>query len=297
MKISLNFLFIVLILIANLHAGNYQSTVLIRANWGNADEEFGLLLEAEGNCPQALAVDQDGNLAILDPVNKRVQLFSPVGKWSGNFAIAANSFDIQFQNSQLLILAPYDYSIVRYTRDGKFVEKNLIDRKIPFIDGLRVTENDVFVRTIEQVEHAINKQRTTQQIQSAKPGASTSIPGVRILTQWIDRTQGKLLIENVKSGKTQSIVIATQDELGSLVFLDSDQDGNIYVRKELFATAGKPYFEIDKFDPDGKLSATLRIEHENMVMPFKPITIDRQGNIYFLSIESNGFEVIQWQEN
>ncbi|MCU0645490.1 MAG: hypothetical protein MUC94_14695 [bacterium] len=54
MKTGLKFLFIVLILIANLQAGNYQSTGLIRANWGSADAEFGLQLEAEGNCPQAL---------------------------------------------------------------------------------------------------------------------------------------------------------------------------------------------------------------------------------------------------
>jgi hypothetical protein len=296
MKTGLKFLFIVLILIVNLHAGDFQSRVLIQAKWGNADEEFGLRLEAEGNCPQALAVDQDGNLAILDPVNKRVQLFSPEGKWSGNFAIAANSFELRFQNSQLLILAPYDYAITRYTSDGKFIEKIRIDRTIEMIDGFHAGENDVFIRTIDQAEYAINKQRSAQQTQSAKPGASTSIPGVRIQTQWIDPSQGKLLIENEKSGKTQSIVISTHDELGSLVFLDSDLAGNIYVRKELFSSAGKPYFEIDKFDRNGTLRATIRIEHENIVMPFKPITIDRHGNIYFLEIKSEGFALLQWQE-
>ena len=121
MRIGLKILFIALIVIANMHAKDYQPTILIRANWGSADGEFGLRFEAEGNCPQALAVDENGNLAILDPVNQRVQLFSPEGKWNGKFVVTSNSFDIQAQNHQFLLLAPYDYSIARYSRDGKFI--------------------------------------------------------------------------------------------------------------------------------------------------------------------------------
>ncbi|HEX9972773.1 MAG TPA: hypothetical protein VGD14_11940, partial [bacterium] len=142
MKTVLGISLIVLISIANLSAGDYQPTILLRANWGEADGELGLRLEAEGNCPQALAVDEDGNLAILDPVNQRVQLFSPDGKWSGKFAITSNSFDIQVQNHQFLLLAPYDYSVARYSRDGKFIEKIMIDRKIEMIDGFHADEND-----------------------------------------------------------------------------------------------------------------------------------------------------------
>ncbi|HEX9974071.1 MAG TPA: hypothetical protein VGD14_18520, partial [bacterium] len=69
-----------------------------------------------------------------------------------------------------------------------------------------------------------------------------------------------------------------------------------FVRKELFSDDDKPYFEVDKFDRNGALRATVKIEHENIVMPFKPITVDQQGNVYFLEIKSDSFSVIQWQE-
>jgi hypothetical protein len=295
MKPGLKFLFIMLILIANLHAGDYQSSVMIRANWGKADGEFGLRLEAEGNCPQALAVADDGTLAILDPVNQRVQMFSPDGNWIGKFAIIPNSFDIQFQNQELIILAPYDHSVIRYSRDGKLIEKMAIDRNIEMIDRLHTRENEVFVQTIEQIQYSITKNQA-QQIESAKRGVSARIPGVRIQTQWIDSHQGKVILKNETSGKSQSIIITTEDELGSLVFLDSDLNGNIFVREELFSANDKPYFEVAKFDRNGTLRATIRIENENIVAPFKPITVDKQGNVYFLEIKSDGFSVIQWQE-
>ncbi len=295
MKNVLKILMLFLISIANLHAGDYQPSVLIRANWGSADAEFGLQLDAEGNCPQALAVADDGTLAILDPVNQRVQLFSPDGNWIGKFAIDINAFDIQFQNQELLILAPYDHSVIRYSRDGKLIEKMAIDRNIEMIDRLHTRENEVFVQTIEQIQYSITKNQA-QQIESAKQGASTRIPGVRIRTQWIDPCQGKIIIEDETSGKSQSIIITTEDELGSLVFLDSDRNGNIFVRKELFSADGKPYFDVAKFNRKGDLVAAIKIENENIVMPFKPITVDKYGNVYFLEIKADGFSVIRWQE-
>ncbi|MCU0645489.1 MAG: hypothetical protein MUC94_14690 [bacterium] len=237
----------------------------------------------------------DGTLGILDPVNQRVQLFSPDGNWIGKFAIAINAFDIQFQNQELLILAPYDHAVIRYSRFGKLIEKMAIDRNIELIDGLHTRENEVFVQTIEQIQYSITKNQV-QQIESAKQGASTRIPGVRIRTQWINAHQGNMIIEDERTGKAQSITIASQDELGSLVFLDSDMNGNIFVRKELFSAAGKPYFEVAKFDRNGALLTAIKIEHENIVTPFKPITVDKHGNVYFLEIQSDGFSVIRWQE-
>jgi len=296
MKTVIKLSLILLIAVINLNARDYRPTVLIRANWGSADAEFGLRLEAEGNCPQALAVADDGTLAILDPVNNRVQLFSPKGRWQGKFPIASGIFDIGFQRNQVILLAPYDYFVARYSRDGELIEKTNINRQIVLIDGLRVGEDDVGVQTIDQVQYSVNKNSPPEQIASAKPGASSRIAGQSVQTQWIAPRQGQVIIKNKRSAKTQSILIATDAELGSLVFLDSDLNGNIFVRKELFSADGTTYFEVDKFDLNGALRATIRIEHENIVMPFKPITIDQHGNIYFLEINSDGFSVIQWQE-
>lgn len=296
MKSGLTFLFLVLILIISLQAGEYQSRALIQAKWGNADSEFGLQLEAEGNCPQALAVADDGSLVILDPVNQRVQMFSHDGKWIGQFAIASGIFDIGFQRDQVVVLAPYDYFVARYSRDGKYIEKMNINRQITLIDGLRIGAEAIGIQTLEQVQYSISESSLVQQIESAKQGIGTRIAGMKIRTQWIDPHQGKIIIEDEASGKIQSITVANQDELGSLVVLDCDMNGNVFLKKELFSADGSPYFEVAKFDRNGALQATIRIEHENIVMPFKPITIDSQGNVYFLEIKSDRFSVIQWQE-
>ena len=83
------------VLASYLYSGDYNSTELINAQWGKSDAEFGLILEAEGNCPQALAISENGELIILDNVNSRVQIFTSNGKWIRNFPVNINAFDIR----------------------------------------------------------------------------------------------------------------------------------------------------------------------------------------------------------
>jgi len=279
----------------NGFSGDYQSQTIISANWGAANGEFGLTMETEGNCPQSLAVDNDGNLAILDLVNKRVQRYSPDGKWLGKFNFTSQAFDIQFLNERFILLSPYDYIIEQYNQEGTLIESMSINREIGFIDGLRVADNNIFVQTIEQAQYNVSEKSQSRQLESMMQGLISQIPDLRFQTRWINTCQGHLLIENIKTKKKQTISITTQDQLGSLIFLNTDKHGNVYLRKELFASDGKSYFEVDKLDSNGEVVSTIRIANENIVAPFKPITVDQNGNIYFLEIKSEGFSVIRWE--
>jgi hypothetical protein len=280
---------------AIIYAGNYQAQTIITANWGQLDSEFGLILEAEGNCPQSLSIDANGNIAILDLVNKRVQLYSSAGKWLGKFSIASQAFDIQYCNGQIALLAPYDYLMEQYDQQGRLLNKITISREVGFLDGLRVSNNKIFIQTIEQTECNLLDQSRSKPAPSVSPGLSAQIPDRKFHTQWLDEHQGNLFIENSRTGQKQTITVTSQDELGSLIFLDTDRRGNIFLRKELLAANGESYFEVAKLDSKGKVIATVSIKNENIVDPFKPITIDQDGNIYFLKIESEGFAVIRWQ--
>jgi len=287
---------LIFLLTLKVYAGEYSPTRLIVARWGEKDGEFGLMLEAEGNCPQSLSVDDAGNLVILDAANKRAQLYAPDGNWIGKFSISSNAFDVKVEVGRIVLLAPYDYLIEHYDREGKLIEQVNINRKIELIDGLRASGNHIFVQTVEQLQYNVDEKSKSRQIQSVQQGFSAQTPDLRFQTCWVDPHQGSLLIDHQKSGKRQTITITTQDELGSLVFLDTDRNGNIFIRKELFSPEGKSYYEVDKFDNNGSLLATIRIENENIVLPYKPITVDLNGNIYFLEIKSENFSVIRWQE-
>lgn len=287
------FVLINMMIAAAVRGDDSQPTKIIQAPWGRGDGEFGLQLEAEGNCPQALAVADDGSLAILDAVNQRVQLYAANGIWNGKFSITSNSFDIRFQEHELLVLAPYDHAVFRYRRDGQLIEKITLHPRIQMIDGLGVGDPEPVVQTIDQVQYVITPNHA-QQMESARLGANTRFPGVRIRTEWVDPHQGKIIIERKTAAKTQSVVVAAQDELGSLVFLDTDHYGNVYVRQELFNSAGNSYFEVDKLDRNGHLLASITIPNQNIVAPFKPITIDGEGNVYFLQVDAAGLTVIRW---
>ena len=280
----------------NSYAGNYQSQEIITATWGRGDGEFGLAREAEGNCPQSLTVESNGNIAILDLVNKRVQRFNPDGKWLGKFSITTQAFDIQSLNERFVLLAPYDYLIEQYSQEGNLIEKIAINRQIQFIDGLRISGNNIFIQTNEQTQYNMSEKSQSKQLESLTNGFSSKIPDLKFQTRWIDAHHGQLLIENSNTTKNQTITISSSDELGSIVFLDTDKYGNIYLRKELFAPDRKSYFEVDKLNSAGNVLSTIKINNDNIVAPFKPVTIDQDGNIYFLEISSEKFSVIRWQE-
>ena len=174
MKKGLMVLLILLTIVfaIDIHAGDYQSQKIISTSWGQQDGEFGLIMEAEGNCPQSITVDNEGNLAILDLVNKRIQRYSPDGEWLGKFKFTSQAFDTHVMKGSYILLAPYDYLIEQYNQEGKLIEKLNVNRKIEFIDGLRMSGNDIFVQTVEQTQYNISKKTQAKQLESVQQGLS-----------------------------------------------------------------------------------------------------------------------------
>lgn len=279
-----------------LYAGDYRPVTIIDARWGNGDGEFGLIQAAEGNCPQSMAVDEQGDLAILDAVNKRVQIYNAAGKWIGKFAISSLAFDIRLEKDRIILLSPYDYLIEQYNRQGRIIETTRINRKIEFIDGLRIADHKIFIQTVAQNQFDVSDKSQYRQLQSIQQGISPRTPSLRFLTRWVDSHRGELHIISGISSKRKTVTIITHDELGSIIFLDTDKAGNMFIRKELFSKNGLPFFEVDKYNKDGQFLTSIRIENNNLVMPFKPITIDGNGNVYFMQVKPAGFAIIRWEE-
>ena len=279
-------------------AGDYISTTLIETSWGKEDNMFGISFEAEGNCPQSLDVDEKGNLAIVDLANKRIQFYSFNGNWKGNFSINSNPFDIKFLNGNIALLAPYDFLIETFSRKGILINDIAISRKIDLIDGLRANQDQISIQTIEQKQYMVNS-KTTQlmQLQSQQQGLQSHIPEVRFQTRWVDSHTGKLIIIDEQTNSERIILLTTKARLGSVVFLDTDEDGYIYVRKELFDKKNKSFFEVDKIDFSGTLNNSIKIKNENIISPYRPITVDKKGNIYVLQIHEEKFSVIKWFEH
>ena len=288
--------FLIIISASNTQAGDYVRTKIIEASWGNLDDQFGLVLEAEGNCPQSMTVDDRGNLAILDLVNNRVQLYSSTGKWMGKFTVYCRAFDIKFMKDHITVLAPYDYLIEQYNPQGELIKRIPINKRIDLMDGLRIIGDQICVQTAEQMQYNIKQQSLKKQLETQQLGFSGSQLDRKFQTRWIDPHKGYLIINDTKTGKRRTVTITTKEKLVSVVFLDTDGNGNIYIRKELFDDTGDCYFEVDKFNINSEVVNTIRIKNENIVAPFKPITVNSKGNVYYLEIKSEGFSVISWQQ-
>lgn len=277
-------------------AEEYEPVTIIKANWGGESGDFGLAREAEGNCPQSLSVDERGNLAILDAVNNRVQLFSSLGNWLKNIPISTRGFDVKYIEEKIYVLAPYDYVLEEFDHIGKSKRKIEINRRIDLIDGLRVEDNLVCLQTYEQNQYRIDANISKDmQLQTEQAGMTGGTSNFRIQTRWLNQHEGALLSEDKRSGKIETFPVKTTEELGSILFLDTDKFGNIFIRLELFGHDGQSVFEIQKLSKTGEVISTFRIINENIVMPYRPITVDSEGNVYSLEIRADGFSVVKWR--
>jgi len=277
-------------------AEEYESVTMIVARWGSGTGEFGLSLEAEGNCPQAISVDARGNLAILDAVNRRVQLYSSLGNWLKNIPVTIQAFDVTYVDDRIFVLDPYHYFIEEFNHIGKPIRKIEINRKIDMIDGLRFDGNQVCIQTYEQKQYCVGSSHSkTVQIQSERVGLSGKIRDIRFQTRWVNKHEGVLLIEDDPSKNSRTIPIHCNEPLGSIIFLDTDKYGHIFLRLELFDEEGQSSFEIRKLNVNGESVATFRIENINRVMPYRPITLDSDGNVYSMQIMDQGFFVVKWR--
>lgn len=277
-------------------AQNYESFPLIQARWGQGNGEFGLRMEAEGHCPQSISVDERGNIAILDAVNSRVQLFSALGNWLKNITVSVQGFDVQYVENKIYVLAPYDYCVEELDFVGKTKNQIEIDKKIDLIDVLRVNNNQVWVQTYEQKQYRLDESiPMDRQMQTERTGMSGRSPHLSFQTRWHNERQGEVRIKNEQTNKTQSITINTTDKLGSIIFLDTDKNGFIYLRLEIFGENGESFFEVQKLSPEGDVISNIQIPNDNIVMPYRPLTVDSEGNIYFMQIHHDGFTVLKWR--
>ncbi|MFZ5516375.1 MAG: hypothetical protein ACOY90_07035 [Candidatus Zhuqueibacterota bacterium] len=289
-------LILLVMIVSFAGAEEYEPVTMIVAKWGNGIGEFGLRLEAEGNCPQSISVDARGNLAILDAVNRRIQLYSTLGNWLKSIPVTIQAFDVKYVDDRIFILDPYNYFIEEFNHIGKHLRKVEINQKIDMIDGLRFDGNQVCIQTYEQKQYCVGSSNSkTVQIQSERAGLSGNSRDVRFQTRWLNQHEGALLIEDDQSKNNRTIPIHCDESIGSIIFLDTDKYGHIFIRLELFDQVGKSIFEIHKLNSKGEPVSKFRIQNSNRVMPYRPIALDSEGNVYSMQILDHGFFVVKWR--
>ena len=298
--------FLILFLVSCSKGGDYSEKVFLQTPWGSAPGQFGLLKEAEGVAPEALTVDADGNIWIIDLVNSRVQGFRKDAQFIRSIPIQIRAMDIASgPNGLLYLFAPYDYKISVLDTLGKLKKTLFIPSSINLPEGIRWESGRLVVLTSEQKSYALLNQsqiKTISQLPSLLKISVQPLEGLagqfgnnRYRTTWRSENSAGIWVLDAAGQKKREISVTPDAALGAVRYLNSDRKGNFYILEEILPEPGKSVFCVQRFSSDGKTIAKIDIPNKNIADVHKPVTIDANGNIYFIRILPESFSILKWE--
>lgn len=277
----------------------YRSREVLSAPWGRDPGQLGLLEQAEGVGPQSLCVDEEGNIYILDLVNRRVQVFSPQGEFIRQTACGILAHDLRLgPGGEMYLLAPYHGLVEKYDAGGTLVTSWPISPDIWLIDGLRIFGRKIILRTVMQTEYTLAEEgrvlEPKEQLGAVRSGFSGRQPGRRYGTRWIDDHNGSLQILDGDGQPVREIEVTTAEQLGSLVFIGEDENGNVYIRAELLGVPRVDRLRIFKVGSGGEPMAEFSLPAGDFTSIYRNLHLSPDGEIYQLLTEPEGARVLRW---
>jgi len=279
---------------------HYVSEIVIRAPWDKAPKGFGLIKEAEGVGPQSLCIDADLNIYVVDLVNRCIQKFDSAGHYTSKINFDIRAHDVAVDGiGNVYVLAPYDKIIKKYDAKGNWLTTYRIGKKIEQIDALIVRNADIVVRTAKQYEYFIATRKGAlnprDQSNSVRKGISGMKGNLRYETFWVNDHMGKFLILDDKGEKLKEVLVSTKNSLGSIVFVNSDRKGHLYLLLTTFDKDGYAQLEVLKYNQKGELIAAIQLPSRYFTYCYKKVVVDCYGNLYQLLTTEDGVMVIKWR--
>ncbi len=277
----------------------YRAQEVLFAPWGGDPGQLGLLEQAEGVGPQSLCTDEDGNIYILDLVNRRVQIFSPQGQYIRQTACGILAHDLRLgPDGEMYLLAPYHGLVEKYDAAGSLLTGWPISPDIWLIDGLHILGDRIVLRTALQTEYTVAEQgralEPKQQLGAARSGLGGRVSGRRYGTRWIGDHAGSLQILDDGGQPVREIEVTTVEELGSLVYIGEDGAGNTYLRAELLGGPRVDRLKIFKYNPGGELLAEFSLPAGDITFIYRNLYLSPGGELYQLLTEPDGARVLRW---
>lgn len=263
--------------------------LVVDAAWGDGPGEVGLSNE-DGRAPvgpDAFDIAQNGDIALLDEVNKRVLLFSSSTRELSSYPVNLKGWgDLTFKSTgELIILDMVGASTSKHKATPELYLLNPINKKVQQI-------GPVFVKglvdlTGESTIVDINLGRMIQPI--APPGVIKPREGqlkdysqAQLLTRWQDDSRS--LFADLQQGLV--FEIHSEELLGAIGHF-SKIDGGYVVAFE------GTNLRILWLNNSGQLLNDISIPNQaqNPLYPYGHIIVDEKGSVYYLSTTPSGMEI------
>lgn len=281
--------------------------VVVRGAWGERVGEFGHTREAEANPegPMAFFVAPDGEVAVLDPRNRRVQRFAGGAVTAVELPAEAPQDLARTPDGRLVALDRLASATVTVlARDGR------VAATIPLRGGA-ITEGGAVTGVFADAE-GIYVEREHREVVRIADAAGREDPARPTLWGRPSRDGAQLLraaMENRALGTVRVTVAARENgavdwstvvPMGGavvhLTMLDSDAAGRVYVAAEVgeFTEEGvrNPRLRVARLDRAGVVDGALSLPAiEGGDEVFRAMVVDDAGAVYVMVPGRDGLEV------
>jgi hypothetical protein len=244
--------------------------------------------------PESFDIGKDGTIYLLDSTNHRIQCFDSEGNLRSIIPLQVRGVDLRVaEDNTFYVLDETRRYVLKVDREGMVLDTYEISKDIEAVSGISLDRRGDLILKVAEIEEykltsATKHILPDRQFQTKHEGLTTPrIEATYVFKRLDERLghRGVMRVFDTIGNLLLEVPITTEHLLGSVVFVNTDRDGNIYLAVEELLEAPIVTVEktVRKYDPNGKLLGIARLPiEEYYTCPNTEVRVDEKGNIYHL---------------
>lgn len=285
--------------------GEYKRTDVAKLAYGSTAAGLGLAKgpETRPTGPTSFTVDQFGAIYVSDNVNGRIQVYSAQGQHERSLKAETEVHDLVAGDAgSLFILGQNGEVVVEEAATGKILQNFAVSPQASEELGtLRMSAGQVVLESPRQVTYPLTAPpaqgsrplSTQEQVDSQKKGAQT-LSQDKYSTSYRD---GGHLYRLDDAGKPVQDIALDLSDIATIVFLNEDRAGNVYVQVERVSASEEVSVEVRQFTKQGELAAVVPLDRVDYVPMTRSAIVTEDGVIYQLVATEKGIVLAKWQRS
>lgn len=264
----------------------YSPSTILQLEYGDGDKQVGLISGVEDFRPMgplSFAVKGE-EVYILDEVNEKAKVFTPTGELIRSVQVDEGSSDLAVDSSdRLYVLDSRTNSIAEYDVGSYLPTRIAVNQ--PVSDLSADPEGVVSAKMRDSSTYSLVES-------TGKRNWRLSLEPYTCIK--VGDHLGKVI--NNSTGK--AFQVSTEDYFGSISYLGSDREQNIYVVVEelLPSDTIQVKKEVRKYSRGGRQIAEIPVNIDYVAHPEKELILDADGSVYHLLPMKDHLIVEKWSK-
>jgi hypothetical protein len=297
--------------LASTYAAGAQNVVVREFTSGNGQNAVGIVdasRDTEIDGPQALTTDDNGDVYLLDQVNRRILRFDPKNPTAEphilEFSDALQPTDLIVRKADILV---WDGAVHALQPSDPNV--NLSVRGLEET-STRAADDETVVSAFAQMG-SVNPGSATDVLDENTRGVTGAEQRARARQHVASRGGGSVVVDVVPEGTAAAhievrregekadvaplaqLAIKVRDRLGAVEFLEIDHSGRMFVFAEnVPTTAGTAAAFVVRYSVEGALEGIYELPLGNVPLSRRFVTVSGEGDVYFLRTQASGVTVL-----